>query len=231
VCLSGYKASLPHTTTLSDGRERKLLKFEIEEVFCSNAELQELLTPFYKNHGKDVARVSIRIEALKKEQRADICMIERKASAIAENAFYRNWKTDCCIKTGDFDFHCHKEKLIAQSEAIGRLVELESTKNNGPGMFVLDWSDYMDRKGVQAFLEFIYFSKLCTQNDPNLAFQMLQVADLYQMELLEEACESIITTCTAHSFEPDTMLNLFTYLKKLEKHDKILNYICPLVTR
>jgi len=84
----------------------------------------------------------------------------------------------------------------------------------------------MDVRGVQAFFDFIYFSKLCSHNDPGVTFQMLQIADLYQMELLEEACESI-----SSSFEPDTMLNLFTYLKKLGKHEKILHYICPIVTR
>jgi len=108
--------------------------FEIkEDAFCSNAELQELLTPFYKNHRRDVGRVSIRIEPLKNESREDVCMIERKASAIAENAFYRNWKTDCCIKTGELNFLCHNERLIAQSEAIGRLAAFQSKENITPG--------------------------------------------------------------------------------------------------
>jgi len=120
---------------------------------------------------------------------------------------------------------------VAQSEAIGRLVELESYKNNTIGKFVIDWSDYMDSRGVQAVLEFVYFSKLCSQTNPDVTFQMLEIADLYQMELLEEACEEIITTCTDSSFEPEAMLNLFTYLKKLGTHEKILHYICPLVTR
>jgi len=160
----------------------------------------------------------------------EIAVIEKRVRAWTENKFFQKWKADCCIKIGEMKYHCHKEMLVAQSTVIGRLEKLETEKGTNT-MYMLDWSDYMDSESIQVFLNYVYYSTIRHVEDPTVSFHMLQIADMYQMEGLEESCAEIMTLCKSSSFVPEVTLTIYSYLQKLGKHEKILHFISNLITR
>jgi len=202
-----------------------VIRFEAENTLCSAKELEGLVAS-----SGPIGKLTLRIEPIHNEKEMEVFMVERTSSALAHNVFYKNWKTDCCIKTSDDVFHCHKEKLTAQSEAISRLAQMEQEKGTN-GMFVMDWSDYMNSQGVQAFLNFLYFFELRDIRNADAVFQMIQVADLYLMKDLVKACEILMLTMGRHLFEPEPTVNMFLYLKKCGKYADIQHRICSIMTR